>query len=93
MSYSSAETIGEDTLTGILGIGFTDSSLVSGALGYRRYERTSRARCPARDPALRSLSRDRCPHLRFRDLASGGLGASAGWRSLGQERLVRALRA
>jgi hypothetical protein len=91
MSYSSAETIGEDTLAGILGIGFTDSTLVSGALGYRRYEPHLRGSDMRRAILLCDPYRELAARiLRYRDLAAGGSGASAGWRALGQERLVRA---
>lgn len=88
MIYSGCETIGEESLTGILGIGFTDSILVSGSVAYRRYESCLRERAfrrvvllcdPVREPAARIL--------RLKACASE---PSESWRTLGQGRLVQA---
>lgn len=88
MVYSGCETIGEESLTGIFGIGFTDSVFVSGAVTYRRYEPYLRERdfrrivllCdPLREPAARILRLKAC---------SGE--PSGSWKALGQAGLVQA---
>ncbi len=88
MIYSGCETIGEESLTGILTIGFTDSIFVSGAVSYRRYEPYLRERAfrrvvllcdPVREPATRILRLKAC---------AGEPPES--WRRLGQGRLVEA---
>lgn len=89
MIYSGCETIGEESLTGILGIGFTDSILVSGAVSYRRYEPYLRERAfrrivllcdPFREPAARLLRLKACAGM-----------PPGSWRNLGQAGLVQAL--
>lgn len=88
MIYTGCETIGEESLTGILTIGFTNSIFVSGAVAYRRYEPYLRERAfrrtillcdPYREPAARILRLKAC---------AGGSPES--WRTLGQRRLVQA---
>lgn len=88
LSYGSVELLGEESLVGILGLAFTPSIFVSGAVFYRHFEPYLRGGGFRRSVRLGDPHRALASRLlRFKEL-SRQEGSRGGWRSLGRGELV-----
>lgn len=91
MPYCYSEYIPEETIITLLGISFSDSLLLSGAVFYRRYEPYIRSSNFMKMILLVDPYRELASRLiQLKELARLG-GATSAWKSLGRPTLVKEL--